>query len=505
MSSVGVTNPPLFIYLLIPMFAISANPAGVSCCIALLGLLAVAACWWIGRKYYGPVAGLVAGAFFAVSPWAVIYSRKIWAQDFVPVFATATMWAVHALCLGRKPKAVFWCVLLPLCVLQIHFSGLALTATVLVIAAWLRPKIDWRFALAGAIVAVVLMIPYLQLQHQTGWSDFKQAMNAVGGGQQWEQLHGITTHPITGYRLPSKQYLSYALAIMNSGRIEDVLGIAAGAEFDSVQVWQNKGKGKPAYFAESRWPLDLLLLLQRLVFVTALIWLAAQGVKHVQGWKVSEAAGRTAWILVLWIVVPLAVFAVTGLWTYLTYFAILFPVHFLACGAVAAWTARKLKPAVTYIVVAVLAVANVLFMQDYYAFVGRNGGAQGTFGTALGIKQRAARFLAEQGGVRLRTESETQLRLATAHTPEERQNLAQSLSQPVLVELNHEGRPELPQLEWPLLIAQAGSGGDAVPASSQTFILVDRNREALQPPQWQQLEQLPNTNFGPIRIFLARR
>src|SRR5206468_2749535 len=29
MSSVGVTNPPLFIYLLIPMFAISANPVFV--------------------------------------------------------------------------------------------------------------------------------------------------------------------------------------------------------------------------------------------------------------------------------------------------------------------------------------------------------------------------------------------------------------------------------------------------------------------------------------------
>ena len=38
------------------------------------------------------------------------------------------MWAVHALVLGKKPKAVFWCLLLPLCVVQIHYSGVALTA-----------------------------------------------------------------------------------------------------------------------------------------------------------------------------------------------------------------------------------------------------------------------------------------------------------------------------------------------------------------------------------------
>ena len=36
------------------------------------------------------------------------------------------MWAVHALVFGKKPKAIFWCLLLPLCVVQIHFSGVAL-------------------------------------------------------------------------------------------------------------------------------------------------------------------------------------------------------------------------------------------------------------------------------------------------------------------------------------------------------------------------------------------
>ena len=114
MSSVGVTNPPLFIYLLIPMFFVTKSIALVSCFIAAFGLAAVVACWWVGRKYYGPVAGLLAAALFATSPWAIIYSRKIWAQDFVPIFATATMWAVHSICLGNRPKAIFWCVLLPI-------------------------------------------------------------------------------------------------------------------------------------------------------------------------------------------------------------------------------------------------------------------------------------------------------------------------------------------------------------------------------------------------------
>jgi hypothetical protein len=141
-------------------------------------------------------------------------------------------------------------------------------------------------------------------------------------------------------------------------------------------------------------------------------------------------------------------------------------------------------------------------MLDYYRFVQQNGGAQGTFGTALGIKQQTARFLAEQGGSPLREACETQLAFATAQTQEERAALAGRIGRPQLVELNHEGQAELPQLEWPLLITQAGSG--RAEEGAATIVLVDGNREALRPEQWQQLAQYPGTNFGPIKIYVVK-
>ena len=516
MSSVGVTNPPLFSYLLIPMFAISPNPVFVSCCIAALGLAAVVICWHIGRVYYGPMAGLVAAAMFAVSPWAVIYSRKIWAQDFVPIFATGTMWALHALVLGRRPKAIFWCLFLPLCVIQIHFSGLALTAVVLVVAAWLRPRIDWRFAGAGLIAAILPMLPYLNLQIKTGWTDFKQAMTAVGGNQQWEQLRGMTIHPVTGYRFPSREYASYSLDIMNGGRIEDVLGIGASQDFDANRLWWNKGGKK--YFLDQVTLINGLLFVQRLAFLAALVWLGMVAIRAVRRWKVTEDAGQTAWILVLWILVPVLVFWMAGLWVYLSYFAILYPVHFLACGAaaetlghslpVAGWPSKRWGLVAG--VVLVLLAANVMFMLDFYRFVGLNGGAQGTFGTGLGYKQSATRFLAEQGGAPLRTECRKELELATVRSTEERARLGREIGQPMLLELNHEGQPELPQLEWPFLVTQAGAGlanasGATAVSTNRMMVLVDGNREALPPQEWQQLAQYPGTNFGPIRIYFVKR
>ncbi len=503
MSSVGVTNPPLFIYLLIPMFALSANPAMVSCCIAFLGLAAVVICWHIGRKYYGPIAGLVAAALFAVSPWAVIYSRKVWAQDFVPIFATGAMWALHALVLGKRPKAVFWAVLLPLCVVQIHFSGLAMTAAMVAILLWLRPRIDWKFAVGGAVAAFVLMIPYLRLQSQTDWADFRQAAQAIGAGQKWEQLHGITIHPVTGYRLPSREYASYGLDIMDSGRIEDVLGISANSEVDRQQTYVHKGNGAQRYFSQVLTLGDWLLLVERIAFVAALIWMAVIAVRSVNKLKVEGDEGPAAWILVLWFVVPLAVFFVTQLWVYLTYFVILYPVHFLVCGAAVEKLPVKQRWVALGAVVVLLA-GNVVYMLDYYRFVGNNGGAQGTFGSGLGYKQQAARFLVAAGGERLRQECAIQLTLATSQSQEERAKLTKELGQPMFIELNHEGRPELPQMEWPLFITQAPAN-EAAPETNTVFLLVDGNREALQPQQWQQLAAYPGTNFGPIRIYFVKR
>ncbi len=250
MSSVGVSNPPLFIWLLIPMFFLTSNIAVVCGMISALGLAAVVATWWIGRRYYGSVSGLVAAALFASGPWAVVYSRKIWAQDFVPVLATGTMWAAHSLILGKNPKAIFWLLCLPLCVIQIHYSGFALTASAIVVVVLLRPRIDWRFAVAGVALAIALALPYVIAQQKSGWAEWKR-MSEEGSGRHWEQLpRGMTINPQSGYPFPRRptEAWRHALAIMNAGEIEDILGLSTSEAFDPNRVWASKCSGQNRYF-----------------------------------------------------------------------------------------------------------------------------------------------------------------------------------------------------------------------------------------------------------------
>jgi hypothetical protein len=467
MSSVKVTNPPLFIYLLSPLVMISNSPVFVSCCIAVLGLASVIACWHIGRKYYGVVAGLVGAAMFAVSPWAVIYSRKIWAQDFVPVFATGAMWAVHALVVGKKPKAVFWALLLPLCVIQIHFSGLALTATVVAILLALRPKIDWRFAAAGVGIAVLITLPYLKFQSENQWADFRKAVGTIGG-QNYQIPPGMRVEPNTGYTFPQHDYAAKALAISNAGQLEDILGLSAAPALDPLRVWRGD------YFRSRATVTDWLLIGQSWLLVAALGWLI---------WRGARGNDRSeAWMLALWLVVPVLVYAVTGLWVYLSYFVILYPAPFLVMGWAVArlWTGRG--RVIVGVVTALVLAANIWVLWDVYRFLDRHGGAHGTYGTVLVHKQSAARYLASQVDV---------------------PNLMQTGR---LLQMDRVGESTRARMDLVLLALHAGNAEQTTRTTNATLIVVDENRANFDGNAYNQwltssgAREMGWTNFGPLQL-----
>ena len=498
MSSVKVTNPPLFIYLLAPLVWIESDPAFISCCIAALNLGAVALCWHIGRKYYGRLAGAVAALLFAVSPWAVIYSRKIWAQDLVPVFATGALWALHVLVLDRRPKAIFWVLLLPLCLIQIHFSGLALTAMILALLWLLRPQVDWPRVKAAVAVAALLLIPYLWFQVQTGGADFRQAL-ATLGGQQYRIPDDLRVDPRLGYAYPRRDSWVHAVAIVNAGEIEDILGLSARWVLDPQRVWPATCP-RAQYFRETQGLENPLLWLEQIALVAAWGWLA---VRAARGLRVArrkpfasvpaDAPVQTALILTLWIAVPVAVFVAARLWTYLSYFVILLPAEFLALGIGVQELLAKVKkqpkvPGLVVTLVAAVAVANVVFLTDLNNFLDRYGGAHGAYGTTLANKQAAADRLAE------------------------RVDVAALMRDKRLWQMDRPGELERARLDVVWLASQRPVTVPRGDWSNTTVIVMDRNRTTVSArayEEWRQAvsaHELGRAEFGPMRlIFLGGR
>jgi hypothetical protein len=482
MSSVGVSNPPLFVWLLIPMFFLTSNIAFVCGMISVLGLGAVVATWWIGRKYYGSVGGLVAAALFASGPWAVVYSRKIWAQDFVPVLATGTMWAAHSLILGKNPKAIFWLLCLPLCVMQIHYSGFALTASAIAIIVLLRPRIDWRFAVGGVAVAVVLALPYVIEQQKNGWAEWKR-MSEEGSARRWEQLpRGMTINPQSGYPFPRRptEAWRHALAIMNTGEIEDILGLSTSEAIDPNHIWSSKHAGQNRYFDSTLTLGDWLPGLQQLAFSIALVWFAVAAVRSAKTVfrrpVTANDDSKKAWLLVGWVVVPLAVYLVAGLWTYLSYYVILYPVYFLVLGALAQ---RAVPPKILVAGIAAFVVGNIVFMLDVNRFLVRYGGAQGTYGSGLGFKEAAAEYVAARGDAR------------------------EFIKESRLLQMDQWQRVEPAQLDLPFLATMLGRETGNQLATNSVVLVVDDNRTSYDASRVN--FGGTGTNDGPMHVYIVNR
>lgn len=181
-SSVGVPNPPVSVYLLAIPFALSSNPLVATMFIAALNIVGVGLLWLIAHRYINRDAALAAGFAYALSPWAVLYSRKIWAQDMHTSFV---LLAVLLGLLGfREGKRWAQALCLPVLILalQIHFAAWALLPVYLVLLWMGGRRVSWRAVLVSVALAALTLLPYLVGLAQTLQADPNRLSNAVGNG-----------------------------------------------------------------------------------------------------------------------------------------------------------------------------------------------------------------------------------------------------------------------------------------------------------------------------------
>ncbi len=125
-TSVGTFHHgAVYYYLLAPAAAISnADPVAVTAEIALFGIGAVGAVWWLARRIGGPLAGIAGGLLAAVSPAGIDESTFIWNPNLIP-FAAAVAYAA-ALYAWQSGRPRWWLLsaLGAMVTMQCHVLGL---------------------------------------------------------------------------------------------------------------------------------------------------------------------------------------------------------------------------------------------------------------------------------------------------------------------------------------------------------------------------------------------
>ena len=125
-SSVGITNSSAFPYLLTIPLLFNSTPLWATGFIALLNTFAVGGCYGIARRWFGLGPAIIATSLYALNPWAVISSRKIWSQYVLSIF---TVGLLACLMLYERGKRPWWgavAMLVWAAAIQIHMSAAAL-------------------------------------------------------------------------------------------------------------------------------------------------------------------------------------------------------------------------------------------------------------------------------------------------------------------------------------------------------------------------------------------
>lgn len=163
-SGTGVYNFPLFSYLMIGLGIWSQDPQFLSGIIALINSLLVGIFFLFVKRYYDFITALVASLLLAFSPWAILFSRKIWAQDLIFLFLIPVLYLLHELILKKNTKVVLPLFLLLVLLAQLHGSGLFILAITIVVLLILRIRVDPKKAILGALIGLIPILPYLIFQ-----------------------------------------------------------------------------------------------------------------------------------------------------------------------------------------------------------------------------------------------------------------------------------------------------------------------------------------------------
>jgi 4-amino-4-deoxy-L-arabinose transferase-like glycosyltransferase len=179
--------PSLLMLLLAPTQVLAAEPSFGAARVGALaiGLLSVAAVWWLGRVAYGPRAGIVGAAAVAVATTHVAYSRMAVTDILLTLLVTVTL---ALLVTGRLE----WAGVAAGLAASAKYPGVALLVP-LVVASWGSWRRGAR-ALALGCVAFAATSPFVLIHAGRAWGDISRVQNLARLG--WLGLEDDPATPV---------------------------------------------------------------------------------------------------------------------------------------------------------------------------------------------------------------------------------------------------------------------------------------------------------------------
>lgn len=321
-SSANIPNPPAGVYVLAVPYLFSKNPLVAVGFIALLNVIGIGLLWLIAHRYFSPRAAFVSGLLYAVSPWALLYSRKIWGQDMhTPLILAGFLLGLHGFVEGKR-WAQALCLPVLVFAMQIHFAAWALLPAYIWLL-WIGRRRISRGAVALSIaLALLTLVPFF-----IGVTQSHVTLD------EKDDLPGVTLLPL-----------------------QHVMWLATGLGLGETHVFP------PGAEFVSQYP------------VVGALWLAALPLMAIGVWRIGRRSRDYAVFLLLWgFAAPLSL--ISGVYvSQQHYFIPCIPVYLLLTGEGIVWLAAqhvgglRLRWA-TVAAFGVIGITQIIDWRSFLAFV----------------------------------------------------------------------------------------------------------------------------------------
>ena len=189
LSSTGIPNSPVSVYLLAIPFAIKADPRFAIHFVMLFNVLGVGLLWLLARMITTSRVAFLAALAYAINPWAALYSRKLWAQELhTPLILLGLLvllygfWGERPPGASRRAQCLAQALAAPLLIfaLQFHFAAWSLLPAIF-LALWAgRRRLIPPAALTAVFLSILVLLPYAMGLSQTLDRDPSRLSDAIG-------------------------------------------------------------------------------------------------------------------------------------------------------------------------------------------------------------------------------------------------------------------------------------------------------------------------------------
>ena len=337
-SSTGPANFPLTLYLMAIPLRLWPDPVAVALATGLLNGLAVLVCYLLGRAYFGRTVGLVSAFLFAVSPWAILFGRKIWSQN-LPLVTLGFVAALFATFIRGQRWALVGAFIGLAALIGLHLGGLAFIPVLLLSMLLYRKQIALRPFVVGVLLFGLALSPYVISDAYHGWPNLKAFLHYASGEAHFSQ-----------------DALNYAFINTGSYGIHGMAGALYPKYLAGLPNW---------------WWLNWLMM--GLLAIALFYGL----VQAIQG---SEERRRPILLMLIWFAVPIALQSRPTAPVHPFYFNLLYPVQFLFVAILLVdlfvrFPTPRLRPISTLVLVVALLVWGgwqALVMGRLFVFMDRH-------------------------------------------------------------------------------------------------------------------------------------